>query len=394
MANLAGEFGLDRLGNGAPAGRDRTEGRSVSSLRPLASAVECVHPTVSTARGLLARQPPSRNHEHLFGGVPMPLRCHFLNVGHGDCTIIEHPSGRLTMIDVNNSKSLPKTDEIALAEAKGLSVPVFKGIGIALSSGNRSWADYYRSLLVDPFDYYVDHFGGRDIWRYIQSHPDMDHMSGLCRFFWQENVGLLCMWDTAHEKDFDEGKFDKSRFDWNDWLMYKWLRSGKRKDESEMKVLQNLGGETGWAWSDDEITILAPTDDLVDYANRTENWNNLSYVLRVEHAGRSIILPGDAEKPIWDKLEELHGSDLKCDVLKASHHGRESGYSESATDQMKPEVVICSVGNKPDTDASDEYKSHGARVLSTRFYGTITATIEDNGSIVVRDRNDETIEQL
>jgi competence protein ComEC len=32
------------------------------------------------------------------------LRVHFLNVGHGDCTIVEHHSGRLTMIDVNNSQ--------------------------------------------------------------------------------------------------------------------------------------------------------------------------------------------------------------------------------------------------------------------------------------------------
>ena len=32
------------------------------------------------------------------------LRVHFLNVGHGDCTIISHPSGRLTMIDINNSQ--------------------------------------------------------------------------------------------------------------------------------------------------------------------------------------------------------------------------------------------------------------------------------------------------
>jgi hypothetical protein len=32
------------------------------------------------------------------------LRVHFLNVGQGDCTIIKHPSGRLTMIDVNNSQ--------------------------------------------------------------------------------------------------------------------------------------------------------------------------------------------------------------------------------------------------------------------------------------------------
>jgi competence protein ComEC len=32
------------------------------------------------------------------------LRVHFLNVGHGECTIIEHPSGRLTMVDINNSQ--------------------------------------------------------------------------------------------------------------------------------------------------------------------------------------------------------------------------------------------------------------------------------------------------
>ena len=32
------------------------------------------------------------------------LRVHFLNVGNGDCTIISHPSGRLTMIDINNSQ--------------------------------------------------------------------------------------------------------------------------------------------------------------------------------------------------------------------------------------------------------------------------------------------------
>jgi competence protein ComEC len=33
------------------------------------------------------------------------LRVHFLNVGHGDCTIVSHPSGRLTMIDINNSQN-------------------------------------------------------------------------------------------------------------------------------------------------------------------------------------------------------------------------------------------------------------------------------------------------
>jgi hypothetical protein len=41
------------------------------------------------------------------------LEFHFLNVGHGDCTIIRHPSGRLTMVDINNGQLL---DADTLAE--------------------------------------------------------------------------------------------------------------------------------------------------------------------------------------------------------------------------------------------------------------------------------------
>ena len=55
------------------------------------------------------------------------IKVHFLNVGHGDCTIIEHESGRLSMIDINNSTTLPEADEIALAEDKGLSLSVNLG---------------------------------------------------------------------------------------------------------------------------------------------------------------------------------------------------------------------------------------------------------------------------
>lgn len=31
------------------------------------------------------------------------LTVHFLNVGHGECSLIAHPSGRLTMVDINTS---------------------------------------------------------------------------------------------------------------------------------------------------------------------------------------------------------------------------------------------------------------------------------------------------
>ena len=125
---------------------------------------------------------------------------HFLNVGHGDCTIIEHPSGRLTMIDINNSKSLSDKDVAGLAAALGVSEWEFRRAGSILEGSTMSWEDYYKSKLVDPHDYYKTNFDGRSIFRYVQTHPDMDHMSGLDRFFWQEQVPLWNFWDVAHAK--------------------------------------------------------------------------------------------------------------------------------------------------------------------------------------------------
>ena len=43
------------------------------------------------------------------------LKVHFLNVGHGDCTIIEHSNGNLTVIDINNAKDLDITTQQELS---------------------------------------------------------------------------------------------------------------------------------------------------------------------------------------------------------------------------------------------------------------------------------------
>lgn len=326
----------------------------------------------------------------------MPLTIHFLNVGHGDCTLIEHASGRITMIDINGSGSLPETDLDALAAAHGLTKAAFRAGG-APPRGFRSWEDYYKSLLVDPCDYFDDYINATSVFRYIQTHPDMDHMSCLWRFFWLGGRELENFWDVAHTKDFDEDTFDKSRYEWNDWLTYKKLRKGEHSKTGTHKVLNNLAGARGDYWTDDGIEVLAPTSDLIAYANRTEDWNNLSYVLRISHAGRSIILPGDAEKPEWDKIESLveEGEvEMSCDVLKAAHHGRDSGYSESAVNAMDPDFVICSVGKKPETDASDEYASHGTAVLSTRYHGTVRLTVFDNGKLTIEDCDGKIIGEL
>jgi competence protein ComEC len=324
----------------------------------------------------------------------MSVDIHFLNVGHGDCTFVDFDGDHLAMIDINNSKSLPELDQIALAQSRGVSLPVFKTVRQA-GIGYRTWEEGYRSLLVDPFDYYQEHFAGRSVFRYIQTHPDMDHMGGLHRFFWQENVPLLNFWDQDHTRVRSEEDFQGTRHAYVDWAVYELLRRGKGKNDSEHNVLRLMRGNTGHYWTEDGLTIMSPTHDLVASCDKADVYNNASYVVRIDHGGRRIILPGDAEADAWeDILDELGPSELSCDVLKAAHHGRQSGYYEPAAEAMDPSVVVCSVGKKPETDATDEYEAMGAKVLSTRYRGTITVRLWHDGEVWVENRKGERIHTL
>lgn len=47
----------------------------------------------------------------------MPLKIHFLNVGRGDCTIVEFPSGHVGVIDIDNLKVLDPDSRNELLEA-------------------------------------------------------------------------------------------------------------------------------------------------------------------------------------------------------------------------------------------------------------------------------------
>ena len=219
----------------------------------------------------------------------------------------------------------------------------------------------------------------------------MDHMSGRDPLFWQDEVPLANFWDIAHTKDWDKETFDESRFQWNDVLVYRRMRNSYIQDDNEHKVIDNLQGSEGAHWSSHGVTVLGPDQELITACNSGGKWNNASYVLAVDYGGRRVILGGDAEQASWNSVEKYAAGNLKCDVLKAAHHGRFSGYSESATTAMDPAIVICSVGKKPATDASDEYRAHGADVLSTRYHGSIIVRVWADGEIWALDHNREKV---
>ena len=261
---------------------------------------------------------------------------HFLNVREGDCSIIRHNSGRVSVIDVCNAKPVDLAEEL----------------------DNATWAKAERGVAgnfqqkrypVNPIAYMRDH-GLSSVWRYIQTHPDMDHMDGNKAFFGEFSPDHI--WDTDNNKEM-ASPWDSPRYREEDWKFYKHLRNSK--PTSNPKRLALLSGDTGKYWNQDAgdapggdgLHILAPTKALVDEANETSgNYHSASYVLLYRTGGRRIVFGGDSHDASWDYvLKEHQKAVTDVDLLIAPHHGRMSGRSYKFLDTLTPTLTF--FGNAP-----------------------------------------------
>ena len=313
---------------------------------------------------------------------------HFLNVGHGDCTVIEHDSGRITVIDCNNCEELDETSESEVLKSLGPMATLKYG-AYRLERFREAYAlekAGYSVPLTNPIEYLKSTLRVKSIFRYVQTHPDLDHMRGLSIVDREFSIGNF--WDTDNEKSVEEYFRDS---DEDDWKAYERLRTGTapkilRLYRDSKGSFFNEGGST--TDLGDGLFIYAPTPELVKAANEREDWNELSYVLVLKEHGRTIVFGGDAGLDTWGDIYDAYDGKVKCDVLKASHHGRESGYHEEAVAAMHPGLTVVSVGKKPDTDASDSYRKHSKFVWSTRWKGDVTVRIESSGLMTATSRCD------
>lgn len=267
------------------------------------------------------------------------LKAHFLNVGKGNCTIIEFPSGRLTMIDIDNSR---------------------------VNDDNP---------LTDPIDYYIHKFGRKSLFRFILSHPDMDHMSGLNLL--ANEISILNFWDTENNKIISDEDWDNSPYDRDDWKKYQEFR---RSEEDPKCLFLYQNSESECCWTQDGITILSPTEKLVELANETGEYNHLSYVLMVTYSNLRVLIGGDATIEAWDEIFEKFGVDgLRANIFLAPHHGSKNNINKDVFENINPDYVIVSVAEGVDYDYNYYNKLAKKSVLSTKYYGTITLEIRPNG---------------
>lgn len=308
------------------------------------------------------------------------IKTHHLNVGHGDTLVIEFcDTKRLMVIDMNRSSEFDDSSESEIINEALESVDdnfkVLYRIGIYDKKKLFETAGY-KLKLTDPIDY-IKALGYNHVFRFIQTHPHMDHLTGINALY--ESIPILNFWCHKNEFDQDESKLTDSQK--NDWKLYKKFRDTNNTKIGATTVIRPYASHKRDFWNQDGITILSPDSNLIKLAQEKNNPNIMSTVLLIEHAGRKIVFGGDAEKETWEYIIENYEEEItNIDILDASHHGRDSGYHQPAVKIMNPDFVIVSVGKKPSTDASNKYRNYCDNVFSTRWKGNVVFTINDDGS--------------
>ena len=270
---------------------------------------------------------------------------HFLNVKEGDCSIIEHNSSHTTVIDVCNAEPTVSVQEALIAT-------------MAKSERGINGNFQQKKYPVNPISYMDDH-GISSIFRYIQTHPDMDHMDGIEALFRKFNPTNF--WDTSNTKEMRASSWGNSPYRGSDWNFYKRLRDTDPDDDPKRLTL--FSGARGHYYNQgsngirggDGLHVLAPTKELVTAANKSdEDYNLCSYVILYRTGGHRIVFAGDSHDETWDHILQHHKAAVTdIDLLIAPHHGRESGRSYRFLETLTPTLTF--FGN-----ARSEHLAYGA----------------------------------
>jgi competence protein ComEC len=261
---------------------------------------------------------------------------HFLNVLEGDCNLIQHDSGRLTMIDVSNAYNDIDTEEEK--KVKASKEREERRLRTQVPTGK---VDYKQKLTPDnPILYLRAHIKPTNIFRFIITHPDMDHLDGIKDLY--EEYDITNTWDSDNKKELDLNNFGGG-YNKDDWKFYKDIREGKYTKTSRRTYYDE---SDCLYWNEDNMKILAPSKALLEEAHKTGDYNDSSYVILFtppkKNGGKwKILFCGDTHDASWNHIVDEYSKDIEnTDVLFAPHHGRDSERDYSFLDVVKPRVTL------------------------------------------------------
>ena len=186
----------------------------------------------------------------------------------------------------------------------------------------------------------------------VLTHPHADHIKGLLYVI--ENYEIGEVWINRIDYDLQD---------------YKYLL------ESDV-VIKDVKLGDGLRYEDLLLEVIYPFDS--DEQEQDPNINNESIVLKVEIGDTSLLLMGDAEHEVENKLLD---KDLiaKTDILKAGHHCSRTATSKSFIESSSPGFAICSLGEN-----NKFGHPHDETLVNLQTYSVQHLTTSEQGNIVFR----------
>ena len=196
-----------------------------------------------------------------------------------------------------------------------------------------------------PVEYLRDKINSLDFM--VVTHPHQDHIAGIkevCKHFRPRHL-----WHNG--RDFRPDPV------YDDWSYYDRLRRGKLSYCEPVEVHAGQKATIG------NSTVFVAGPEVPNLEGSGDPENNNGIILSVVTEKSKIVLTGDTEELQWSNMDLRTVSNAS--VFLASHHGRESGFSEEAMEAINPQHIVISDGAPAETDATEEYRKI-APVSTTR----------------------------
>jgi competence protein ComEC len=195
----------------------------------------------------------------------------------------------------------------------------------------------------------------------IISHADMDHFNGVSGLLQTVPVAEILL--SQASLDFQQSGIAA-------------LCDAAAAANVPLRLVQS--GDRLLAGDDVRLEILHP-----DAGDGDELDNANSIVLRVEYAGRVILLTGDLEESGLDAL--LSRPAEAVDVLLSPHHGSRAANPPELAEWAQPAYAVISTGDHGKAGELQEVYGPGCRVLSTADSGAVRVRISPEGELVVEE---------
>jgi len=253
------------------------------------------------------------------------LKVNFINVGEGDCILIEAPNKINILIDGGGT---PQSD---------------------FDVGSKIVIPYLRRKGINKIDLL------------ILTHPHLDHLEGLLPILRRLKVdavldsGFIC--DVSEYREF--------------------ISTIKEKN---IPYYQTKSGDNYIFSKNMEMLILNPphTSNL----DNDSDFNNHSIVVKLYYKNSNFLFTGDIEREAEKRLLVWQNR-LNSDVLKLGHHGSSTSTTLEFLDKVDPVIAVITVGKNnfghPSQKVIERLEDKNIKIYRT----------DENGTVIIRTNGQE-----